>query len=162
MIPIWIDGGYRLNPHAYLGAYLHYGIGFVNASAQVPCRASGAHCSASDVLFGVDLLVHFAPAATLDPWLGFGLGYEALNVSTPNAGMPNDVSYSGFQFLNVQLGGDFRVRPEVAVGPFATLAVAQYADCSNSGSPSMCAVGAKTTHEVFVVGVRGTYDIRVK
>jgi hypothetical protein len=102
MIPIWIDGGYRLNPHAYLGAYLDYGIGFVNASAQVPCRASGAHCSASDVLFGVD------------------------------------------------------------VGPFATLAVAQYADCSNSGSPSMCAVGAKTTHEVFVVGVRGTYDIRVK
>jgi hypothetical protein len=166
VVPIWIDAGYRLNPSLMIGAYFQYGIGFVPGTAgsgQVTCATPGISCSANDLMFGVQAHYHFMPDATFDPWAGLGVGYEILNLSASANGTSAGQSVNGFQFVNVQAGGDYKVMPNFGVGPFVMFSLGQYSNCSLSGaaSSSTCTIPQTAMHEWLTLGVRGVYDINL-
>ena len=121
-VPIWLDAGWRFNPSVCLGAYLEYGPTFVK-----DCPA-GSSCSASDVRLGVNFLYHFIPGAPFDPWAGIGVGYEWLNASQDGV----DAGLHGWEFVNVQLGGDFAVGSGFAIGPCVVFGLGQYGTLSAS------------------------------
>jgi hypothetical protein len=157
MVPIWIDAGYRLNSNLYIGADFQYGITFIN-NDKTGCGASGANCSSNDLMFGVNLHYHLMPSQIIDPWLGAGIGYEILNLSQGNSGE----HLNGFQFFNLQVGGDYKVMPNLAVGPFVTLSFAQFSSCGATAdgmSSPNCSVQQQALHEWLTIGVRGAYDI---
>jgi hypothetical protein len=68
---------------------------------------------------------------------------------------------TGFEFGNVQLGGDIPIAPNFAIGPFVSLSFGQYGDLSVSqGGTSMdMTITSKSFHEWLAFGVRGVYDI---
>lgn len=136
VIPLQLDVGYFINSHLYLGGAFQYGFGFLPEDSSESCDVEGVSCSVTQLRFGLNLAYHFAPDATVNPWVGVGVGYETLTLKV--SGEANGVSASasntakGFEFANAQGGIDFALSPTFSVGPFVTFTVAQYA--SNSVS----------------------------
>jgi hypothetical protein len=162
IIPIAIDAGYRINPNVYVGALFQYGFGIVATDNNPTCSSgSGISCSGSDVRLGVDLHFHFAPGQSFDPWLGVGAGYEWLSLDASANGVDAGATATGFEFGNVQLGGDIAVAPNFAIGPFVSLSFGEFGDVSfNQGGSSMdMTITSKSFHEWLEFGVRGVYDI---
>jgi hypothetical protein len=156
MVPIWVDAGYRLNPNMMVGAFFQYGFAFVNTGKQPACNLAGASCSANDVMFGAQFHYHLMPDQTIDPWAGIGIGYEILNASS-SGGSGN---LNGFQFVNVQVGGDYKAMPNLGIGPFVAFSLGQFSNCSISGASS-CTIPNTAMHEWLTFGIRGAYDINL-
>jgi hypothetical protein len=164
MVPLWLDAGYRLSKHLYLGAYVQWGPVFV--SDQV-CRGN-LSCSASDLRFGINAHWHFkwviaggSWAGRFDPWIGIGSGYESATVylSTPLGARSSETKY-GFEYGNFQLGADYQ-GSEWRLGAFASLSVAEYARLSRDepNGSSAYAIEHPTAHLWLSFGVRFQYDL---
>ena len=156
-VPIILDAGYRFTPNIYLGLYGQYAFTFVAGDA---C-GSGASCSAHDIRFGINAHYHFQPKENVDPWVGIGIGYEWLTVSESSGNVSGDTSVSGFEFVNLQGGVDFKATPAFRVGPFVSLSFSEYGSASTSlaGSSTSSDIQNKALHEWFTFGVRGQYDL---
>jgi outer membrane protein W len=161
-IPIWLDAGYRINPSWYVGAYGQYGFGMVASKVKDACAATGRSCSAHDIRFGANVHYHIMPAESFDPWVGLGLGYEIMSTSSSGGGGPDGSSSAkGFEFLNVQVGGDYKVTPQLGIGPFVSFSVGQFssASASSAGVEVSGDIPDKGIHEWLTLGVRGVYDV---
>jgi outer membrane protein W len=162
-VPLTLDAGYRINPNVYVGGFATYGFLFVNTDKSPTCKVNGVSCSGHHVELGANLHYHVAPDSTFDPWVGIGFGYEWLTVSVSEGNQSIDGTLTGFQFVNVQAGGDYKVAPNVGIGPFVMLAVGQFDSISvSSGSTSQSNdISNKALHEWLSIGVRGAYDINL-
>lgn len=162
IIPIQVDGGYRFNQNVYLGLSFQYAPGLVNSSnnANAFCQ-SGVDCSASDLRLGLNVMYHFGMGPPFDPWVGVGAGYEWLMLSASQGSVSVDATASGFEFANLQLGGDFPINPNFVVGPFFAVSIGQYRSISVSGGGTSMDqdLNPKSIHEWFMFGVRAAYDI---
>jgi hypothetical protein len=149
VLPIWIDAGYRF-PRVYIGAYVQYGIAFVN-NDKSGCGGE-ADFSSSDVQFGANVHYHLFPNRTLDPWGGIGIGYEFLNFSSNRLVGPEPTN--GFQFFNLQLGADYKATPKLGIDPFVMFGLGQFTNCGSN-----CTIQDTALHEWLTFGIRGEYDI---
>jgi outer membrane protein W len=170
-IPIWIDAGYRINPQIYVGAFFQYGFLSVNTDRNAACT-QGIDCSTHDIQVGANLHYHILPDSSFDPWLGAGLGYEWVSLSAkgtvtvPGLGsLSSDQSLlvKGFQFLNLQAGGDFKATPDFGVGPFISFSMGQYSSYSMTDNTTSQSVSGdlqnKGMHEWLTFGVRGQFNL---
>jgi hypothetical protein len=152
-VPLWLDAGWRFGPSIYLGAYFEYGPSFVKDCPP------GSSCSASDVRLGANLLYHFMPSAPFDPWIGVGFGYEWLNVSQDGIG----AGLSGWEFVNIQAGGDFAIGSGFALGPYVVFGLGQYgtatADIGGQSISASIPNANQSLHEWLQFGVKGTFNL---
>lgn len=169
-LPIWVDVGYRLDPALYLGAFFQYGFGFIDKKSIC---LDGFDCSASDVAFGANVHYHLSPAATFDPWIGAGLGYEFLNFNFKGQIPPSGATIDGSltlrgPFFSLQAGGDLKATPDFAIGPFLSFSVGRYSRYSADVVSTAVGQGSTTdesgdvensTHEWLTIGVRGQYNL---
>jgi outer membrane protein W len=166
-VPIWVDAGYRF-PNLYIGGFFQYGIGFVPSSASstsgATCGQNGVSCSTSDIMLGVDAHYHFLPGGPIDPYVGLGVGYEILGLKASGGGQSASESVTGFQFVNLQVGADYKAMPNLGIGPFVMMSFGQYSGCSYSGAATAegsCSIQQQAVHEWLTLGVRGAYDINL-
>jgi hypothetical protein len=164
MIPVQLDAGYRINPNLLVGVFFQYGVGLVNKDRQEMC--SRLNCSAHDVSFGAQTHYHFLPEASLDPWIGGGLGYEILGLTTsgldsldPRNPAESTAGYRGF-FLTLQAGADFKLAQSFGLGPFVNAGIGHY----NVSTWSAGDVAGSNDmnggfHEWINLGVRGQFDL---
>jgi outer membrane protein W len=122
---------------------------------------NGVSCSADDLGIGIQGQYHIMPAASADPWLGLGFGYEVLGVSESAGGQSADVSFKGLEFLTLQGGADFKVADPVAVGPFVSFSLGKYSTQTNSGALGDQSGDIPNTavHEWLTLGVKGTFGL---
>jgi len=156
MIPVWIDAGFRANPNVYVGVFFQYGFAFVNNNQNPDCAQSGVSCSAKDLRLGVNAHYHFSPGESFDPWVGVGVGYEWLALDISAGNISASATAGGFEFGNLQLGGDFAVAPNFGIGPFFTVTLAQYNHLSGATDADLA---TKSIHSWLIGGVRGVFDI---
>jgi hypothetical protein len=154
-IPIRLDVGYRFTPNIYAGGFFQYGIAIVPNDVVSGCGQFGVTCSGHDIVLGVDAQWHLAPDRTIDPWLGFGLGFEVLDIEMTGPG-GSELSLPGLQFVDVQLGADDRVLPTLGVGPFASITLGSFQPASSSPGGS----SQSSLYGWLTVGVRAVYDAR--
>ena len=152
-VPLWVDLGYRIDRSMFIGAYLQYAFGTVGDPFNATCTASGIDCSASTLRIGAEFLYKFMPDASFAPWVGVGIGYEVTSITASVAGASASTDFSGFEFVNLQLGGDFKVGSNFALGPYVALSVAQYSTVAGATGFS------KGTHEWLQFGLKGTFDL---
>jgi len=66
----------------------------------------------------------------------------------------------GFEFANLQAGGDFKVADHVGVGPFVSFSLGEYS--SVSMDPEIAGmvdeIPNKAIHEWLVIGVKGSFN----
>ncbi|HNS95984.1 MAG TPA: hypothetical protein PKL73_03465 [Polyangiaceae bacterium] len=155
-IPIWLDVGYRIDESLFVGAYGQYGITMVKDCPD------GVDCSASDIRFGVQGHYHFMPGESFDVWAGLGIGYEMLSSSAKAGGHEASSTLSGFEFANLQVGGDFQVAEGMGVGPFVSFSLGQYgkvkAEVPGAGT-SDGDIEDKGMHQWLLLGVRGSFQL---
>ena len=151
-IPIQLDATYRFDRNWQFGLYFQYGIAF---ASDTFCPA-GVSCSASNVRFGAEAMYTFASEG-FSPWLGVGIGYEWLNLTAEALGTSVDFQVSGFEYLNLQLGGDWKLSPTFKVGPFVSFSLASYDSLSVAGLSGD--IANTTTHEWLQFGLKGTFDL---
>ena len=115
---------------------------------------------------GVEGQYQLSPGESMNPWFGLGIGYEILSLSAEgDTGVgttySSALSFSGLEFANLQGGADFRLAPNIGVGPFLSFSLGQYSSCSSEvdGSDLDCEVEDSTMHEWIVLGARGTFDL---
>lgn len=154
-VPIWLDVGYNISA-LYVGGFFQYGIGFL---ADKACP-SGASCSASDIRFGINARYHFMDGP-FKPFAGLGIGYEMANFSASAGGAEVKGSYKGLEFLNIQLGGDYAVTPNISVGPFISFSLGQYSSASLTvgGTETSADIKDKAMHQWLFLGLGGTYNL---
>jgi hypothetical protein len=162
--PLWLDLGYRIDPALYLGGFFQYGWGVVNDDQRTACRNANYDCSASDVRLGVMGRYTFAVPWPLAPWLGLGAGYEwgsyKERLNGPGGGAGFSSKWSGYEFVNVQVGADYRVSPLVALAPFVGVSLGQFHHVSTTTSLGMTStttdqdLAEKSFHEWIMIGVR--------
>jgi outer membrane protein len=152
-LPLWVDLGYRLSPSFLIGVYGQYGIAFV---ADAQC-IEGQDCSGSVLRFGLQIQYNFAPAATLDPWLGLGFGYE---IASGQAGVAT-FELKGFEFANLQAGLDYKVSAAVGVGPFVSFSLGRYALGEFEGplGTQRGEITEKALHQWLVLGLRVAFAL---
>lgn len=170
-VPIQVDAMYNVVPDFAIGAYFSYG--FAQVDFDGACDESGVDCSGSSIRLGAQAAYTFSKVSpTFVPWLGVGLGYEWATMKAEIGPYEAELKSDGFEFLNLQAGGDFRVNEKFSVGPYIQLSIAQYANYDSdvpmfdpftgdylgnvkeSGS-----IQDKAIHEWLGFGVRGKFDL---
>jgi hypothetical protein len=146
IVPVTVDIGYRFTRHIHAGTYFQYGI-------ELPANCpSGASCAGYDLRIGIQGAYHFSPDRNFDPWVGAGAGYERIYEKSASDGAGTESSSnSGFELLNLQLGGDFRVGSQAWLGPWAMFSVGEYVTNLHGSSAAF--------HDWFVFGLRGRYEL---
>jgi hypothetical protein len=162
-LPFGVDVGYRINPSFYLGGFLQYGVLLTANNTISGCGQNGASCSGHDFQLGVQAAYHPSQLGALDPWLGVGLGYEFATFSATQGSNSGSLNLKGFQFLNLMAGADYKLEPNLGIGPFVSFSLAQYAneEVCKGGQCVSESISNGALHEWLTFGVRGTYDIRL-
>jgi hypothetical protein len=168
IVPLWLNAGVRFLSHWY------FSFGLTSISNQFQnnlCNETGVGCSSNDTRLGVEAAYHVLPDGFVDPWFGLGFGYEWLSATvtgplTSGAGTGTLSSgVDGWELINLMGGVDFRLlNGALGIGPFVSLALAQYDHQSSPNGTNGGTTGASITsqalHEWFLIGAKGSYDLK--
>jgi hypothetical protein len=162
-IPLQLDALYKVTKDIAVGGYFAYGFGQVDIAGVC---VSGVDCSGNVMRFGVQGHYTFNQlTAPLVPWAGVGFGYEIGKAKAEATGIGSmEFTYSGFEFLNLQVGGDYRVNEQFSVGPYLQFSLAQYSKQKIDDTTGFVGnfdgdVEEKAMHEWFGFGIRGKFDL---
>jgi hypothetical protein len=150
-IPLWLDIGYMVTPDVMLGAYGQF------APLVTRNCDTGASCRGSNVRVGIQAQFLLSTVEKVNPWVGFGFGYEILSLDERLTGDEVTASARGFELAHLQAGVDLRVTPALGIGPFVGYSIGQFSRATTSnavGSTSRDLVNP-VMHEWFEFGVRG-------
>jgi outer membrane protein W len=157
-VPLWIDAGYMVTPNVMLGVYFQYGFVGVksrNTDAEFGC-SPGADCSGHDLHYGIQVQYYLTPGASVNPWLGFGVGRESMSLHASQQGQSTDLTLSGWTYALLQAGVDFGITDAFALGPFAAFSFGQYSTATvESGGISLDVDIPTAMHEWLTLGVKG-------
>ena len=133
-IPLVLDIGARFARSFFVGAYLGGGIGSTGDDVRIDAACvdddengnNDIVCSATSGRVGIELLYSFQPDQTLNPWIGYGIGFEVASASLTDhyRGLEESVTSTGVTFADISLGFDYRKK--IGVGPFVDLALGQF------------------------------------
>jgi hypothetical protein len=105
-------------------------------------------CSARSFAGGLFVRYYLVQGVRFDPWMSAGAGYRSTTLSLQTG----DVTYSGFELLQVRVGGDWYPFPLLGLGPFMELDLGAYNSRPDDGR-------GLDLHWHFLVGTRLTLDI---
>ena len=147
--PFTVDIGAKVIPNLFVGAYLGSSVGLPSGDLADVCDFAGKDCLAYGLRLGIQAQYHILPAGPVNPWLGYGLGFESLGRTVSKDGATSSTSIGGFELARFMAGVDFRVTPLFGVGPFVDLSLASFSSVSNGAK-----INEKAMHEWLTLGAR--------
>jgi hypothetical protein len=161
-IPVQADVLVRVTPRLSIGAYGAWGFGSADGGdVKATCSSPGVSCSIAVIRAGVQGVWEFEPGS-MTPWLGVGAGYEWNALHAENGSTAVDIRFTGFEWLNVQGGADWKVASSLSIGPFLMVSIGQY-DSGHFGVSGAGGFNAepseKSIHMWLQIGVRGRVDL---
>jgi outer membrane protein W len=157
-LPIGLDARYKFTPNLSAGVYFQYAPMFVKNCGQ------GFSCSATDVRLGIEAVYAFMPDAGFNPWVGVGTGWEWTTLKASGGGEADrSFTYDGWEYFNIQVGGDFALSKMFAVGPYVGFSGGTYTTLSGSSGSTSNSVSIPSAdrafHSWFQFGVKGTLNL---
>jgi hypothetical protein len=155
VIPFGVFGGGqpqtdRIGPGLSLGGDIAYGISrtvMLGAYGEVAMPStSGDWSGASATTVGAGPLVryHLVQGVRFDPWVSAGIGFRRTSSGTS--------SYTGIDWLRLQLGGDWYATSQLGFGPVLELALGTFTGASGE------TLDTKGVNAHFVLGGRIVFD----
>jgi hypothetical protein len=160
-VPFLAEIGVKVHPMLFLGGYGSFAFGGASSTfsnAQGCTGSSWRGCGAVDLRIGLEVQVHFAPAALVNPWAGYGLGFESISASASGGGQPTvGESFSGFEFARFGVGADVRLSRYFGLGPFGEVDLGSYNHEHIQGATTTSDGDIPNTsvHAWITLGVRG-------
>jgi hypothetical protein len=105
-------------------------------------------CSATSLGAGAFVRYHLVQGVRFDPWMSLGAGFRNTQIEGP----AGDETYSGIEFLRLQVGGDWYPTSVVGFGPFGELDAGVYTKRPDTSIDT-------ATHLHFLTGLRLTLDL---
>ena len=158
-VPVLVEGGAKLTPNVFVGGYTSFAFGGASGAFYRTYCSGGRSCTSTSFRIGVEVQYHFRPAERLNPWVGYGIGYESTGVAASAGGTDLSLGYTGFELAHLTAGLDVRLSRMFAVGPVADFAVGRYGSYRQvqNGSASDGTVGSGAAHEWLMLGARVTF-----
>jgi hypothetical protein len=159
-VPFLIDIGYKFIPQLFIGVYLGVAIGGASGATDAQCAQVGINCTGLGFRGGVMAQYNFSPEKLVNPWIGFGFGYELGGTMGSTDENSISASYRGFELAHLMGGVDFRIQDYFGVGPFLDIAIGQYDNAKieqNAGGHVTTLGGSitdKSPHAWGIIGVR--------
>ncbi|HKO48740.1 MAG TPA: hypothetical protein VJV79_13505 [Polyangiaceae bacterium] len=154
-VPLVVDIGGKPIPELFLGGYLGLGYGGPSGALREWCSTESTSCTSVDLRFGVQAQYHFLPGGAVNPWLGYGIGYESLAVSRNTGRSSGSLDLGGLEFAHFMGGADFRISRVFGLGPFIDLSLGKFSSISNDTSFSSTSGAAQhSTHGWLMLGAR--------
>ncbi len=133
-VPIAIDLGARFAESFFAGVYLGIGFGSTGSDSQLEaaCRdddddgTNDITCNVVSLRAGLEGSYSFQPAESMNPWIGYGIGYEATTATYTDRerGYKETVTSGGATWAQLTLGLD--LRKSIGVGPFLEVAIGEF------------------------------------
>jgi hypothetical protein len=133
-VPIVLDLGARFAESFFAGVYLGIGFGSTGSDSELEaaCRdddddgTNDITCNVLSLRAGLEGSYSFLPAEDLNPWIGYGIGYEATTATYTDheRGYKETVTSGGVTWAQLTLGLD--LRKKIGVGPFLEVAVGEF------------------------------------
>ncbi|MBF5043088.1 hypothetical protein FGE12_11880 [Aggregicoccus sp. 17bor-14] len=156
-VPLTLDVGGKIGGHFFLGGYAGLGLGGAGRRFDLACSGVDVECVGYSFRLGVLAQYNLAPAAKVNPWLGYGAGVEGSGVAVSTARGDATSTAVGWDFARLMGGVDFRLPTGFGVGPYAELALGRY-DTLTEHSPGDVSrkthIADKAVHGWLNVGVR--------
>jgi hypothetical protein len=135
-VPFVIDLGAKFTRAIYVGVYLGFGIGSEGSNARVEALCdddssnlqNDIQCSAYTLRLGLEGRYYLSPGDSLDPWLGYGIGFEAAvqELNDRSRRRSEQTTASGLEFARLGAGFDWRASTVFGIGPLVEFAVGRY------------------------------------
>ncbi|HEU4535246.1 MAG TPA: autotransporter outer membrane beta-barrel domain-containing protein, partial [Polyangiaceae bacterium] len=156
-----LDLQFNLNRHFTLGAYTDFG-----ALERRDGCFGGGECSDSLFRLGISGRYHLNPGRGIDPWVSVGTGVTTLSFQNrPYDGSEQNVTYMGFDLLNLQVGADFALGRVFSLGPFIGLSNGVYTAVASENKDEWSGrsrdnerLSTPTLHTWTTFGVRGRFN----
>lgn len=154
-VPFLLDVGGKVHPNVFVGGYLGLGVGGAGGTLKDQCDLHQTSCAAVSLRIGVEAIVSILPDSMVNPWVGYGIGYEGTGISANG----NTVSLGGPEFARLMAGVDFRVSKIVGIGPFAEYSIGQYSKVQydNLVTSGTRELANKELHEWLTIGAKVTF-----
>ena len=120
------------------------------------CEMLRATCVAVGVRIGAEIQYHFLPDRAVNPWIGYGIGYEVAAQGISARDQDQTDSLTGFEFARLSSGVDFRMTKTFGIGPFAEFSAGTYtaAEFKLNGNSARGTIDKTAGHQWLTLGVR--------
>jgi len=125
-VPVIIDLGGKIIPNLFLGGYLGISVGGAAGKLADTCDKASLSCTSIGGRIGAQIQYHIIPEGKINPWIGYGIGYELLGVSGEGNNVKLSAATAGIEFAHLMAGADFRISKGFGIGPFADFSIGQY------------------------------------
>jgi hypothetical protein len=133
-IPLVVDLGARFADSFFAGVYFGAGFGSTGSDPllEKACDDDDEDgendivCSVWSLRAGLEGSYSFSPGENFNPWVGYGIGYEATiaSYSDHEQGYAETVTSSGITWA--QLSAGFDLRKAVGIGPFLEVSIGEF------------------------------------
>lgn len=177
LIPVQLDASWRLSRGLSAGLFVSYGTGSQGQQLRNLLCSQYACSRVTDIRLGAQGSWSLGPKGPVEPWLGLGAGIEEARFSARNvtfasgnpppapAYLTDDIrtAYRGWA-VHAEVGADWRVRPDLLVGPYLQVMLGQYRVQDVRFGPAGTVPGnggipSNNPHEFVSLGVRAQYDL---
>jgi hypothetical protein len=153
--PLIVSVGGKIIPELYLGGYFGWQFGGPAGALKEVCdRVDDGGCLTGSLRFGVEAQVSLLPAQFVNPWVGYGFGFETLGIAESSNGATQSRWYSGLEFARISAGADFRINRIFGVGPYADFAVGRFTRVSIDDDSRDIVDDSRKTHAWLTIGAR--------
>ncbi len=125
-VPLFIEIGGKPIKQLFIGGYLGFGVGGAAGDTKDACDDFDVDCYGVSTRFGVEAQYHILPAEDLNPWVGYGLGFEGVGLAVQDGDEDGNISFGGFEFARLSAGVDFRISRVFGLGPFVDFSLGSY------------------------------------
>ncbi|HVY44861.1 MAG TPA: OmpA family protein [Minicystis sp.] len=145
-----LELGYRIDPHWSVGLGGQY-----HESSPNSALAAGSHVRGFAV--NVDATYHFLPYRFIDPYAQLGTGYRAF-WELP-VGSNNNLSVHGFELGRLQVGLDYRVTKDMALGPYVGADLDMFAFQHPQNASTSSNLTGNRVSTFLSAGIAGRFDL---
>jgi hypothetical protein len=162
-VPIIADIGAKIIPELFVGGYLGLAVGGVGDTAKAACDKVAVDCTSVGFRFGVEAQYHIVPDGKLNPWVGYGIGYEIAGVRGSKNDNKLTAGLGGVEYAHLMAGFDYRITRVFGIGPFADFSLGKYSvattEVTINGVPKKNDgdIANTTLHEWLMLGVKVTF-----
>lgn len=133
-VPLDLGLGAKILDELYLGAYVSVGVGYEGSDSKTTSRCEAGNdveddvsCSSVSVHAGIEARYAFAPADSINGWVGYGFGITRATQSISDIDRYREsTTVQGLDLARLSGGLDFRAKRGFGLGPYGTVAIGQY------------------------------------
>jgi hypothetical protein len=125
-VPLFVEIGGKPIKNLFIGGYMGVAFGGTAGDTSDLCDASDIDCIAVSTRLGAEIQYHILPDQDLNPWIGYGFGFESVSIAITKGDEDGTVTNGGFEFGHFMAGLDFRITRVFGVGPFVDFSLGRY------------------------------------